>query len=239
MRRGLADDAAHANDLIVAGVVRVQGAVADKAVRLVASGDAIVIDGPPARFVGRGGEKLDAALDAFAVDVTGKRCLDVGASTGGFTDCLLQRGAASVVALDVGHGQIDVRLRNDPRVTVLERTNVKTVAPATLGAPFPAVVVDVSFMSVTTIAATLAQDLTAPGGDLIVLVKPQFEVSHAVASRGRGVVRDPAEWEAALDRVQSALVAHGAAMMGIVTSPIKGAAGNTEFLVHAVVGSAA
>jgi 23S rRNA (cytidine1920-2'-O)/16S rRNA (cytidine1409-2'-O)-methyltransferase len=213
----------------------VQGAVADKPTRLVAPGDAIVIDGPPSRFVGRGGEKLDAALDAFGIDVSGRRAIDVGASTGGFTDCLLQRGAVSVVALDVGHGQLDARLRADDRVTVLERTHVNDVDAAAIGAPFEVVVVDVSFISLTSVAAALIGSLAGPGTDVVALVKPQFEVSRAVASRGKGIVRDPLEWEAALDRVRTAFVARGAAMMGTVESPLKGASGNTEFLVHAVV----
>ncbi|MEY2469365.1 MAG: rRNA (cytidine1920-2-O)/16S rRNA (cytidine1409-2-O)-methyltransferase [Actinomycetota bacterium] len=212
-----------------------QGAVADKPTRLVAPGDAIVIDGPPSRFVGRGGEKLDAALDAFGIDVSGRRAIDVGASTGGFTDCLLQRGAVSVVALDVGHGQLDARLRADDRVTVLERTHVNDVDAAAIGAPFEVVVVDVSFISLTSVAAALIGSLAGPGTDVVALVKPQFEVSRAVASRGKGIVRDPLEWEAALDRVRTAFVARGAAMMGTVESPLKGASGNTEFLVHAVV----
>jgi 23S rRNA (cytidine1920-2'-O)/16S rRNA (cytidine1409-2'-O)-methyltransferase len=234
VRRGLAESADDAVALIEAGVVRVQGAVADNAARMVAPGDAMVIDGPPPRFVGRGGEKLDAGLDAFSIDVAGRRAIDVGASTGGFTDCLLQRGTAHVVALDVGHGQLDARLRGDPRVTVVERTHVNDVDPAAVGAPFDLVVADVSFISLTSIAATLLGVLAAPGADVVVLVKPQFEVSKAVASRGKGVVTDPAEWESSLDRVRSAFAACGATNMGSVNSPIKGASGNTEFLLHAV-----
>ncbi len=236
MRRGLAPSPADAAELIGAGTVRVAGAVATNPARLVAAGDPVVVEGPPPRFVGRGGEKLDFALDAFEIDVTGRRALDVGASTGGFTDCLLQRGAAHVVALDVGHGQLDQRLRNDPRVTVLERTHVNDVDPATLGAPFDLVVADVSFISLTSIADALFGVLAAPGADVVVLVKPQFEVAKAVAARGKGVVRDPAEWEASIERVETAFAARGATMMGTVTSPITGASGNTEFLLHAVAG---
>jgi 23S rRNA (cytidine1920-2'-O)/16S rRNA (cytidine1409-2'-O)-methyltransferase len=161
----------------------------------------------------------------------------VGASTGGFTDCLLQRGAAHVVALDVGHGQLDARLRADDRVTVVERVHVNDVAPASIGAPFDLIVVDVSFISLTSIADALFGRLAAPGAHVVALVKPQFEVSRAVASRGKGVVTDPAEWDASIERVQTAFAACGAAMMGIVTSPITGASGNTEFLLHAVAGS--
>jgi 23S rRNA (cytidine1920-2'-O)/16S rRNA (cytidine1409-2'-O)-methyltransferase len=237
VRRGIAATEQAATELIASGVVRVQGALATNPGRLVAAGEPVVVDGPPPRFVGRGGEKLDFALDDFAIDVTGRRALDVGASTGGFTDCLLQRGAAHVVALDVGHGQLDAKLRADDRVTVVERTHVNDVAPETIGAPFDLIVVDVSFISLTAIADALFDRLAAPGADVVVLVKPQFEVSRAVASRGKGVVTDPAEWEASIERVQTAFAARGAAMMGTVTSPITGASGNTEFLLHAVAGS--
>jgi 23S rRNA (cytidine1920-2'-O)/16S rRNA (cytidine1409-2'-O)-methyltransferase len=187
--------------------------------------------------VGRGGEKLDFALDAFRISVRGARAIDVGASTGGFTDCLLQRGAASVVALDVGHGQLDSRLRADPRVVVVERTHVNDADAPGLGAPFEVVVADVSFISLTSIADTLVSRLAAPGGPLVVLVKPQFEVDKAVASRGKGVVRDPAERAAVVARVGRAFEACGAAMMGVVESPITGAAGNVEFLMHVVKAS--
>lgn len=236
MRRGLAGSADDAAALIAEGVVRVQGAVADNAARMVAPGDAVVVEGPPPRFVGRGGEKLDFALDAFGIDVSGSRAIDVGASTGGFTDCLLQRGAASVVALDVGHGQLDSRIRLDPRVLVVERTHVNDADGVAIGAPFEIVVADVSFISLTSIATTLFGVLAGPGADVVTLVKPQFEVSRAVASRGKGVITDPAEWEASLDRVRTAFAACGAAMMGTVKSPIKGASGNTEFLLHAIAG---
>jgi 23S rRNA (cytidine1920-2'-O)/16S rRNA (cytidine1409-2'-O)-methyltransferase len=224
--------------MIASGTVRVQGAVADKPNRMVAPSDAIVVDGPRPRFVSRGGDKLDAALDAFGLDVVGRRAIDVGASTGGFTDCLLQRGAAHVVAVDVGHGQLDARLRGDERVSAIERVNVRDVDAGLVGAPFQLVVVDVSFVSLTSIARTLLVTLASPGADVVALVKPQFEVSHVVASRGKGVVRDPVEWDAAVARVQNAFVAHGATMMGVVESPLKGASGNTEFFVHAVAGAA-
>lgn len=232
MRRGLADSTAAALQLVSDGLVLVSGAVADKATRLVAPGDPIVLASPPGRFVGRGGEKLEHALDAFDLNVAGIRAIDVGASTGGFTDCLLQRGAAAVTALDVGHGQLDQSLRNDARVTVLERVHVNDADPRDLGAPFALVVADVSFISLTSVAEALVRRLAAPGAPLVVLVKPQFEVSKAVASRGKGVVTDPVERQAALDRVIAAFVGLGAAMMGVVESPITGAAGNVEFLAY-------
>ena len=212
----------------------VAGAVADKPSRLVARGDAVVVTGEPARFVSRGGDKLEAALDRFRVDVAGRRCLDAGASTGGFTDCLLQRGASSVLAVDVGHGQLHPRLRGDDRVRVLERTNVRSLTIADAGgAAFDVVVADLSFISLTTVAAKLCAELAAEGAEIVVLVKPQFEVGRAVASRGRGVVRDPGEHRSSLRTVAGALQGCGATIMGAMASPVVGPAGNVEFLVHA------
>ena len=159
----------------------------------------------------------------------------MGASTGGFTDCLLQRGAASVVALDVGHGQLDQRLRLDDRVVVVERTHVNDADPVALGGPFGVVVADVSFISLTSVADALVRRLAQPGADVVVLVKPQFEVSKAVASRGKGVVTDAVEQAGALDRVGNAIQAAGATIMGVVDSPITGASGNQEYLLYARV----
>ena len=201
--------------------------------------------GPAPRYVSRGGEKLDAALTRFAVAVAGRHALDAGASTGGFTDCLLQRGAALVYALDVGHGQLDASLRADPRVTVLERVNARTLSEAVLRdadpdyAPCPLVVADLSFISLRTVVPALAGPVAAPGADLVLLVKPQFEAGRAAVSRGRGVVRDPQEWRAALAGVTSALHDAGTGIMGAMASPLTGPAGNVEFLVHARKGYAA
>ena len=216
--------------MIAGGGVMVGGSVAEKAARLVAPDEPIVVLGPPPRFVSRGGQKLDAALDRFAVAVEGRRCLDAGASTGGFTDCLLQRGAASVTAVDVGHGQLHPRLRDDPRVTVLDRTNVRHLEAEV---PFDLVVADLSFISLRTVAPVLVGPNLADGGDAVLLVKPQFEAGRAEASRGRGVIRDPAVWAAALRGVRSALAAAGASMMDVMVSPVRGADGNVEFLAHA------
>jgi 23S rRNA (cytidine1920-2'-O)/16S rRNA (cytidine1409-2'-O)-methyltransferase len=211
----------------------VNGAPAAKAAHLVSPAEPVTLSGPPPRFVSRGGDKLDAALERFAVDVAGKRALDAGASTGGFTDCLLQRGARQVVAVDVGYGQLDSRIRADRRVTMLERTNVRTVTIADVGGrPFPLVVADLSFISLTTVAPVLAGDLAAAGADLVLLVKPQFEAGVREASRGRGVIRDPAVWHRALQEVGTALNRAGAAMMGLMVSPLTGASGNVEFLGH-------
>jgi 23S rRNA (cytidine1920-2'-O)/16S rRNA (cytidine1409-2'-O)-methyltransferase len=221
--------------LVARGAVLVGGSVADKPARLVGASESVFVRGAPARrFVSRGGEKLDAALSYFAVDVGGRRCLDAGASTGGFTDCLLRRGAATVVAVDVGHGQLDSSLRHDPRVQVFERTDIRTFADRDAARQrFEVVVADLSFISLTTVADVLAGELPAPAADILVLVKPQFESGRAEASRGRGVIRSRELRRAALDRVASALASHGASIMGAMASPILGPAGNAEFFVYA------
>ena len=214
----------------------VGGSLATKAARMVDASEALELLGPPPRFVGRGGEKLDAALEHFRVEVTGRHALDAGASTGGFTDCLLQRGAAAVVAVDVGYGQLHERLRADVRVRNLERTNIRAVDGAALGAPFGLVVADLSFISLRTVLGTLV-GLTEAGGDLVLLVKPQFEAGREEAAKGRGVVRDPAVWRRVLGEVRAASLSQGAAMMEVMPSPITGAEGNVEFLVHCRAGA--
>jgi 23S rRNA (cytidine1920-2'-O)/16S rRNA (cytidine1409-2'-O)-methyltransferase len=199
---------------------------------MVAPHEPVEVTGPGPRFVSRGGEKLDAALDRFAVPVAGCRALDAGASTGGFTDCLLQRGATEVVAVDVGYGQLHERLRADPRVVVRERTNVRELTPGDLGEPFPIVVADLSFISLRTVAGALVGQ-AAPGADLVLLVKPQFEAGRVEAARGRGVIREPAVWRRVLEDVSATLGGSGAAIMGAMASPLRGADGNVEFLLHA------
>lgn len=180
----------------------------------------------------RGGHKLDAALGRFDVPVADRRCLDAGASTGGFTDVLLQRGAASVWSVDVGRGQLHDRLRRDPRVIVKDRTNIRLATLEDLGGePFDLVVADLSFISLRTVAPVLAQDLAAADADLVWLVKPQFEAGRRLVASGRGVIRDPAVWEDAVRGVARALEAHGAAIMGAMPSPLRGADGNVEFLL--------
>jgi 23S rRNA (cytidine1920-2'-O)/16S rRNA (cytidine1409-2'-O)-methyltransferase len=181
--------------------------------------------------VSRGGEKLDAAIERFGVAVAGRRCLDAGASTGGFTDCLLQRGAAEVVAVDVGFGQLHERLRADARVTNLERTNVRSLTPEQAGGRTSLTVADLSFISLRTVLPALL-DVTEPDGDLVLLVKPQFEAGRREASKGRGVIRDPAVWRRALEDVHSAVLSQGASMMEAMVSPLTGADGNVEFLVR-------
>ncbi len=222
---------AAARAAIAAGRVTVAGAPAGKPARLVAPDEAVALAGDAPRFVSRGGEKLDAALTRFAVDVDGVRALDAGASTGGFTDCLLQRGAAEVVAVDVGYGQLHERVRRDPRVAVHERTNVRHLTPDHIGGAVDVTCADLSFISLRTVAGALVR-LTRPGGDLVLLVKPQFEAGREEAARGRGVIRDPAVWRRCLGAVGDAFAAQGAAMMDAMPSPITGAEGNVEFLVH-------
>jgi 23S rRNA (cytidine1920-2'-O)/16S rRNA (cytidine1409-2'-O)-methyltransferase len=205
--------------------------VAHKASRRVDATTVIELVGDAPRFVGRGGDKLDAALDHFAIDVAGRRCLDAGASTGGFTDSLLQRGAAHVVAVDVGHGQLHDSLRADRRVTNVERTNIRDVTNDVVGGPFDVVVADLSFISLTSVAAVLL-DLAAPAGDLVVLIKPQFEVGPAIVAKGGGVVRDERARLAAVDHVRTAFVGQDAAVLGVMASPLTGMSGNIEYLAH-------
>jgi 23S rRNA (cytidine1920-2'-O)/16S rRNA (cytidine1409-2'-O)-methyltransferase len=239
VRRDLAPSRNEARALVEAGSVLVSGAPAEKPARLVAPGEPIVVLAPPSPYVSRGGLKLEAALDRFTVSVDGCPALDAGASTGGFTDCLLQRGATRVYAVDVGHGQLDPSLRSDPRVCALERVNVRDLDVATLQradpefSPCPVVVADLSFISLRTAAPALCGEVAAPGADLIVLVKPQFEAGRAIVSRGKGVVRDPHVWAGALEGVASALVSAGTGIMGAMASPLTGASGNVEFLLHA------
>lgn len=193
----------------------------------------VVVQGPPKRFVSRGGDKLEGALERFAVEVEGARCLDAGASTGGFTDALLQAGAAGVVAVDVGRNQLHERIRSDPRVDSRERTDIRTIAPEVLGGPVDIVVADLSFISTRRLVGVLVGALR-DGGDLVVLVKPQFEAERDEVSKGRGVISDPEVWRRVLGEICGAIEAGGTAIMDAMASPLRGAEGNTEFLVHAV-----
>ena len=230
VRRSLAPSRTEAQRLIEAGRVTVGGAPALKPARQVEAGDAIAIAGPPRRFVSRGGEKLEAALEQFGLDVAGLRVLDAGASTGGFTDCVLQRGASSVIAIDVGYGQLHEKLRADVRVDGRERVHVRDVTLDMVGGAVDLVVADLSFISLTKVVAPLV-GAVRPGGDLVVLVKPQFEAGRAEVSRGSGVITDPEVWRRTVGEVCAAFEGLGAAMMGQMVSPIHGAEGNTEFLV--------
>jgi 23S rRNA (cytidine1920-2'-O)/16S rRNA (cytidine1409-2'-O)-methyltransferase len=212
--------------------VLVSGAIAERSARLVGSDEPVLVSGPPAQFVSRGGEKLDHALNEFGIDVTGQRVLDIGASTGGFTDCLLQRGARQVVALDVGHGQIHPRLADDPRVVNLERTNVRAIDVDLIGGPVDVVVADVSFISLRHIIGP-GIAVAHPAANMVMLVKPQFEAGRVEVSRGRGIITDPAIWERVRSEVAEELDRQGCSLKGWVDSPITGTHGNREFLVHA------
>lgn len=232
VRRSLAATRTDAARAIDEHRVLVNGAVADKASRQVHPGDAVVVLGDGPRFVSRGGEKLDAALEGFGIDVSGLRILDAGASTGGFTDCLLQRGAAHVVALDVGHGQLHPSIRMDARVTVLERFHVREVSAERIGGEVHLVTADLSFISLTRVIAPMAAVLR-DGGDMVLLVKPQFEAGRSEVSKGRGVVTDPEVHERVRTQVHGAIESAGGRVRGWMDSPLLGGDGNREFLVHA------
>lgn len=208
----------------------VKGVPAGKAAALVDAAVPITIVGDAPRFVSRGGEKLEAALDRFDVTVAGRKWLDAGASTGGFTDCLLQRGADSVIAVDVGYGQLDWRLRGDPRVELLERTNIRSVDANVLPWRAQGVVADLAFISLALVLPNLVA-LAKPDADLVLLVKPQFELDRASVGKG-GVVRDRSSWRRALERVVAKASDLGLGVAGATASPLPGPAGNREFFLH-------
>jgi 23S rRNA (cytidine1920-2'-O)/16S rRNA (cytidine1409-2'-O)-methyltransferase len=230
--RDLAPSRARAQALILAGKVFVGETRVDKAGALLDENAALTVRGEDHGYVSRGGVKLAGALDAFAVDPRGKRCLDLGASTGGFTDCLLQRGAASVAAVDVGYGQLAHSLRVDPRVLVLERTNAKTLEPDVLGGPCDLVVVDASFIGLGKLAEALARN-TRQDGELVALIKPQFEVGREEASRTRGIVRDPLVRASAIEAAVADVRAAGFEILGTVDCVLPGPKGNVEAFVYA------
>lgn len=229
VNRGLVESRERAQALILAGSVRVAGQRSDKPGRTIAA-DAQVELTERLRFVSRGGLKLEAALDHFQIAVTGQICLDVGASTGGFTDCLLQRGAARVYAIDVGHGQLDWSLRNDPRVVVREHVNARYLKSEDFPEPFALAVCDVSFISATMLLPAIAP-LLLPSGEMVILVKPQFEAGRGEVGKG-GIVRDPEVHRTACARVASAAESLGF-RTALIDSPIQGAEGNQEFLLQA------
>lgn len=232
VERGLAESRSKAQALIMAGNVYSETRRIAKAGELLAAGAPLEVHGPEHPWVSRGGVKLAHALAHFGIDPAGLVCLDVGASTGGFTDVLLQRGAAKVYAVDVGHGQLAWKLRQDPRVVVLERTNARRLGTAEISEPVDLVAVDVSFIGLEVVLpAALA--LTRPGAVLVALIKPQFEVDRDRVGK-RGVVREPALHEEVCERIQAWLGARpGWCVLGLVPSPILGPEGNREFLVAA------
>jgi 23S rRNA (cytidine1920-2'-O)/16S rRNA (cytidine1409-2'-O)-methyltransferase len=241
VERGLAESRAKAQAMIMAGQVRVADQVTLKPATAVQANSILTIDSGP-RFVSRGGEKLDAALDAFAIEVTGLTCADVGSSTGGFTDCLLQRGAAKVYAIDVGRGILHWKLRNDRRVVVMEETNARFIE--SLPEQVSLVTVDASFISLKILLPVVKRWFTSPGlslseegetnsdrSDVIALIKPQFEAGKKDVSRGDGVIRDPEIHRQVLLDVLTYAQQEGFSIQGLVKSPLLGPKGNAEFLV--------
>jgi len=236
VERGLVESRSRAQALVMAGKVRVgegDAARSDRKAGDLIRQDTTVVVVEPSPYVSRGGHKLAAALDAFEIDPTGLVCLDVGASTGGFTDVLLQRGATRVYALDVGRGQLAESLRNDPRVVSMERTNARALTATTLPGPVALATIDVSFISLERILGPVITAL-APAGRIVPLVKPQFE-----AGRGRtdhGVVRDPAVHREVLERIVATAQGLGFGTRAVIASPITGPEGNREFLLHLASG---
>ena len=231
VEQGYFADAAAALRAVLAHEVRVDDVyVTSAAIKVLPTAD-IFVKGAK-RYVSRGGHKLQTALDAFKQDVTGLKCIDVGSSTGGFSDCLLQAGAASVACVDVNYGQLAHSLRIDPRVSVFERTNIRTADPAELGAPFDAIVCDLSFIGLAQLAPTFAA-LGQVGTVFMGLIKPQFE--SKAGETDHGIVRDEAVRARTIDEVKEALQAEGFQVTGVVESAITGAKGNVEYLVHAVL----
>ncbi len=230
VERGLAASRERARALVLAGQVRVDGTVVTKAGTPTRADADVALVQPDHPYVGRGGLKLAHALDEWQIPVADRDALDIGASTGGFTDVLLRRGARSVIALDVGHGQLDWRLRNDPRVTVLEGFNARTLTPSTLPHPVDIVTIDVSFISLRLILPPVPAVLR-PGADIVALVKPQFEAGREEVGR-KGIVRDPAVHDRVLAEVADAAAASGLRRVAVTPAAITGATGNQEFLVH-------
>jgi len=237
VQEGLAETRARAQAAVLAGRVTVDGAVADKPGRRVTPEMSVAVIGPAHPYVGRGGVKLAHALAAFGIDVRGAAAIDLGASTGGFTDCLLQAGAARVYAVDVGYGQLAWSLRQDPRVIVMEDTNARHLTSDRFAGAADLVTADLSFISLRLVWHAIA-GLVRPGGHVVALVKPQFEAGRAAVGRG-GVVRDPEVHAAVLEDALASAARAGLAPAGVTASPITGPAGNIEYLVHLIRDGAA
>jgi 23S rRNA (cytidine1920-2'-O)/16S rRNA (cytidine1409-2'-O)-methyltransferase len=227
VERGLVSSRERAQAMVRAGLVRVGGTLTDRPNQLVGADQAIEVAGAT-EYVSRGGEKLAAALDAFGIDPRGRHCLDVGASTGGFTDVLLQRGAQRVIAVDVGYGQLAWSLRQDARVTVMERVNIRHLDQ--LPEPADLAVIDVSFISLRLVLPRV-RELLSPPGEVVALVKPQFEVGKGAVGKG-GVVRDPEQHHQVLDELRGFAGEIGYEVAGQIPSPVLGAKGNREFLLY-------
>lgn len=227
--QGLADSRTKAQALVMAGVVLADDQRVNKpSEKIPITATLRIKDAAESRFVGRGGLKLEAALREFAIEVAGLICLDVGASTGGFTDCLLQHGAQKVVAIDVGHNQIDWRLRNDARVELREGVNARNLTPSDFNQKFDLATIDVAFISATKILPAVVP-LLNPGGRIVTLIKPQFEVGKGEVGKG-GIVKDPEQHQRVIDEVNAAAESLGLTVSGRIRSPIHGAEGNVEFL---------
>lgn len=238
VERGLVPSRERAHALILAGRVLVDEQKIEKPGHSVPETAAIRLLGDDLRYVSRGGLKLEAALRHWNTDLVGKFCLDIGASTGGFTDCMLQHGAARVLAVDTGYGQIAEKLRRDPRVTLLERTNARKLAPGDLPSDIEFLAMDVSFISATLVLPSVIAAIAAHASvEAIVLVKPQFEAGREHVGKG-GIVSDPKAHQLAIERVRSCAAQLGGTSIDVIDSPIHGAEGNKEFLLHAVMPSA-
>ena len=229
-QRGLTESREKAKAIVMAGLVQVDGAVVDKPGRLVPLSTSITLTKPFPTYVSRGGHKLEAALEHFSIDVRDKVLLDVGASTGGFTDCLLRHGARTVVAVDVGYGQLDWRLRNDPRVAVLERTNIRHLKREEIGFPTEGAVIDASFISLRLVVPAVS-DLLSRKAFIVALIKPQFEVGKGRVGKG-GVVRDPGLHQEVINRLIAFFRNSDWTVEGCIPSPLLGPKGNREFLMY-------
>lgn len=230
VERGLVQSRERASALILAGKVVVEDHAVDKVGTRIPIDADIRLKGGDIPYVSRGGLKLEKGLESFDIAVAGRVAIDVGASTGGFTDCLLQRGAVQVYAVDVGYGQLAWKLREDPRVVNLERTNIRDLTADTLGTAPSLAVIDASFISLDKVLpATLP--LLAPGGEVLALIKPQFEVGRGQVGKG-GVVRDPAQHAEVVEKVRESAASLGCRVLGVVESPLLGPKGNREFLIH-------
>jgi 23S rRNA (cytidine1920-2'-O)/16S rRNA (cytidine1409-2'-O)-methyltransferase len=232
--RGLTPSRERAQALILAGKVLVNEQKTEKAGASVDSAATLRLLGEDLRYVSRGGLKLEKALEHWQIDLRGKVCLDVGASTGGFSDCMLQHGAAKVIAVDTGYGQMDFGLRNDPRVRLLEKTNARYLKPGDVGEPIDFIAMDVSFISATLVLPAViraASSCSSSRARIVVLVKPQFEVGRELVGKG-GIVRDESAQRASVARVEAALAELGCAHAEWIESPILGGEGNREFLLH-------
>ena len=236
VERGLAPTRERAQALILAGRILVDEQKVDKPGHAVPEGAALRMLGDDLRYVSRGGLKLEAALRYWQIDLTGRFCLDVGASTGGFTDCMLQHGAARVLAIDTGYGQIAESLRRDPRVTLKERTNARNLAPGDLPSGISFLAMDVSFISATLVLPSVVRAISAGSEtpallESVILIKPQFEAGREHVGKG-GIVRDPVAHQLAIDRIRACVAEIGGEAIGIIDSPILGTEGNREFLLY-------